>query len=261
MTISTPTAVGLANGTTTATLASSTPAANATFFAYVSAYHASVTPDPANISISDNSGANNADNGTTAWDIVGGQAYDTGVDRRMAARLFRKRWATSPGSISIQGGIAGAADCNMGIISVVTTNGLAVVTNINWNNNAAGDPSMTITTPAASSCGLAFANGQGNIAYGAVTGYTELNDSNWGGGNSRRGVVAYANGSAPVTYNPTSTNTYTIGVLVELVEAALGGAGKLIRGGELRKGNIIRRGRLAVPARKAFWMPERRLAA
>lgn len=222
MAISTPTHLGTASGTTTAGGTVTVPA-GATCFAFLSQFNASTVPVTGDMGIADNSGENNADTGTPDWVEVAFLGYDTTVNRRQAHKVFMKRFATG-GSMTIQGTFSGSTDSTISLESVVSDNGFDLPTNIATSTNAAGDPDATLpTTPIYNSLIMAFASAQGNNSYGAVTGFTELSDANWGSGtgNSRRGVAAYdMPGTAnPVNrYNPVSSNTYTGLILMEVVE-------------------------------------------
>lgn len=224
MAISTPTHLGSASSNTTTAGGTVTVPAGATCFAFLSQYNTSTVPVTGDMGCADNSAENNADTGTPDWVAVAFLDYDTGVNRRQAHKVFMKRFATG-GSMTIQGTFTGANDCTIALESVVSDNGFDLPTNIATSTNSAGDPDATLpTTPIYNSLIMGLASTQGNNSYGAVTGFTELSDANWGtgAGNTRRGVAAYdmpAAGSTPVArYNPVSSNTYTGLILMELVE-------------------------------------------
>lgn len=214
MAVSTPTLVSSApgNGTTSATR-TVTPSAGQTLYAFVVGFHATTAPVATDMTLSDNSSSPE----NHPWTPVGYSGYNTAVNPRQSIRVFKKLFVTSPGSITITAAVSGAAVTTLSVVPM-TGNTKAPPVNIAYAQNAAGDPTLTLSpSPASTSVAIAVAGAQGtSAAFGAVAGWTELYDA--APTTNRRHVVAYDPPSPTATYNPTSTNTYTVGAIIEVAE-------------------------------------------
>lgn len=207
MAIGTPVNRGTAGGTTTATTASFTPGAGDTLLAFVFGRRSTVAP--AQPTISDSLGG--------TWTEIADVTYDTGANPRLRARLFRS--VASGSAMTVTGAISDGTTTG---IMVVSVSGVGTdFSNFGSNTNAAGDPSITLTAPGATSAVVGFTAQNATNLVTQVASYTELTE--FTANAAMRGEACYDISSPASTVSWTSTNTLSIGIAVELKEPAGGG--------------------------------------
>jgi hypothetical protein len=202
--IGTPTSRGNAGGTTSATTASFTPTANSVLLALISTKSTSLPSAP---SISDSLGGTWTKitdvNGPNSSSFIVGALYYQSVGGSPAAM-----------TVSATGGTTST------VLSVIEVTGSGTdFSNFNVNTNTAGDPSCTITAPAAGNAIFGFAVGHLTNAFTQSTG-TELFDLVPTGASNHRLEFAYSLSPASGALSWTSTNTNSVGVAFEVKVAS-----------------------------------------
>lgn len=208
MAIGTPVSRGTASGTTTGTTGSFTPGAGDTLIAFV--FGRKNTSAPAQPTISDSLGG--------SWTEIIDNTYDPGANPRVRFRAF---WNTPAASaMTVTGTISDGASTGVAVLSI-TGIGTTDFTNQGTNINAAGDPSVTLTTPGATSAVLGFAYMTATNVITQAAGFTELVE--FTANTNIQAEICYDISSPAATVSWTSTNTQSVGFGVELKEPSGGG--------------------------------------
>lgn len=208
-------------GSTSATVASFTPNAGELLVAVVGTRRStgvSATP-----TVSDSLGL--------TWTEIILQTYDTGSNPRLVMRAL---WAVATGA-AMTVSAACADSTNIGLSVVGVTGAGTVFTNAGGNNNAAGDPSVVLAAPAATSAILGWAVFVGGNAVSPPSGYTELVEFNVASGSGPM-EVCYDTTSPSATVSWVTSNISSVGIAMEVQEAS---AGVMLSPGLLTDGDTI----------------------
>jgi hypothetical protein len=233
--IGTPVQVDVGAATATYTTASFTPPAGNRLFAWIFSRNASAFPTPA---ISDSAGL--------TWNQVGGNFDGPASNAFVRARLY---WANAGNSAPAMTVTVTSTGNTVGIYLVRVPMGAdPIVTNFDDGNSAAGDPAMgpLSGTPAAA---IAFAVAQAGATMTQAAGYAVLANTALAT-NQFRVAASYDLTSPATSVTYTSTNPNSVGVLLELIEAAAGGVTGTLSGvdgadGAAASGGVLVQGTIA----------------